>query len=314
MLGVTCQTVSRWENASCYPDMELLPEIAELLEITVDELLGIDKSIQQKDIESYLNRFQEAVSKGQVEECITIARESVKLYPNNYALLNKLMYALFISGDGDGNIPNWKENMERHDAEIVALGERIIEYCPDQEIRLEATARLAFQHCEMGRKSIGRKIYDTLPLMESCRELNEVWGLEAEELLPHSRKLVERGYEILRNGLHRLAKRQFSDEDRLFIYQKLAALERFIYDDENPVDFFQNAYLHYETARVLFKMDRISDGFAELEHMADYAKAHDNRDDVIEVNTLLLGKQTFYKTEFDAYRNSTEFQKLNWVL
>ena len=35
------------------------------------------------------------------------------------------MYALFIAGDDDGNIPEWKENMEKYDAEITALGERI---------------------------------------------------------------------------------------------------------------------------------------------------------------------------------------------
>ena len=28
VLGVTYQSVSRWENNTCYPDMELLPDIA----------------------------------------------------------------------------------------------------------------------------------------------------------------------------------------------------------------------------------------------------------------------------------------------
>ena len=35
-----------------------------------------------------------------------------------------------------------------------------MKYCPDQTIRLEATARLAFQHCEMGRKKLGRMLYE----------------------------------------------------------------------------------------------------------------------------------------------------------
>ena len=70
-------------------------------------------------------RFQEAISQGKVYDCIAIAREGVAEYPNNVALLNKLMYALFIAGDDDGNIPEWKENMEKYDAEITALGERI---------------------------------------------------------------------------------------------------------------------------------------------------------------------------------------------
>ena len=38
-LGVTAKTISRWENGNYMPDISLLIPIAELLEITVDELL-----------------------------------------------------------------------------------------------------------------------------------------------------------------------------------------------------------------------------------------------------------------------------------
>ena len=31
------------------------------------------------------------------------------------------MYALFVSGDDDGNIPEWKDNMEKYDEEIKAF-------------------------------------------------------------------------------------------------------------------------------------------------------------------------------------------------
>ena len=41
MLNVSSQSVSRWELGICYPDMELLPMLAEIFEITVDKLLGI---------------------------------------------------------------------------------------------------------------------------------------------------------------------------------------------------------------------------------------------------------------------------------
>ena len=37
-LGVSYQSVSRWENGTTYPDIELLPAISKLFDITVDEL------------------------------------------------------------------------------------------------------------------------------------------------------------------------------------------------------------------------------------------------------------------------------------
>lgn len=153
VLGVSYQSVSRWENKQCYPDMELLPVIADFFGVTVDNLLGVDELIEKERVDEYLARFQDAVSCGKIEECISIIRDGVAEYPNNYMLLNKLMYALFLAGDDDGNLPDWKESRQKYDAEITALGERIMKYCPDQDIRMEATARLAFNHCEMGRKA-----------------------------------------------------------------------------------------------------------------------------------------------------------------
>jgi len=47
-LGVTYQSVSRWENGATYPDLELIPAIAEVLAVTVDELLGMPQIEKEK--------------------------------------------------------------------------------------------------------------------------------------------------------------------------------------------------------------------------------------------------------------------------
>lgn len=39
-LNITAQSVSKWENDNSYPDISLLNDIAEIFNITVDELLG----------------------------------------------------------------------------------------------------------------------------------------------------------------------------------------------------------------------------------------------------------------------------------
>lgn len=113
ILGVSYQSVSRWETGTCYPDMELLPVISDFFGVTVDKLLGVNENIEREKVAQYLSRFQESISQGKIYDCIAIAREGVAEYPNNFALLNKLMYALFVAGDDDGNIPEWKENKEK---------------------------------------------------------------------------------------------------------------------------------------------------------------------------------------------------------
>lgn len=41
-LGVTNQTVSKWESGQCCPDIQLLPAIAEFFHVSVDALLGYE--------------------------------------------------------------------------------------------------------------------------------------------------------------------------------------------------------------------------------------------------------------------------------
>ena len=54
-LGVSFQTISKWERGECYPDIEMLPKIANFFGITIDALMGADQC-QEKE---YVNTLQE---------------------------------------------------------------------------------------------------------------------------------------------------------------------------------------------------------------------------------------------------------------
>ena len=40
LVGVSAFAVSKWERELCYPDIFLLPDISDLLGISIDEMLG----------------------------------------------------------------------------------------------------------------------------------------------------------------------------------------------------------------------------------------------------------------------------------
>ena len=54
-LGVSAQAVSRWENGSTYPDVALIPALAEIFSVTTDQLFGV---LQQEIREEALETFR----------------------------------------------------------------------------------------------------------------------------------------------------------------------------------------------------------------------------------------------------------------
>lgn len=301
VLGVSCQSVSRWENGSCYPDIELIPTIAEFFGISTDRLMGIDETKEKDAISIYLDEFQKSINKGDIYNCIRIARDGVKEFPNNYVLLDKLMYALFVSGDNDGNISEWKENMEKYDAEITALGERIMKYCPDQNIRLTATARLAFNHCENGRKEIGRKLYNTLPPMELCREQHIWWSLEKEEKLPFLQKAVMDSFKLLESFIWLFADADVGDcQTELIALKKVFELNELILDGNRPNNNWGITWLDFDIAKRYAMLGDIENTFKHLRKAVAEAKAFDNRPDEQKYSAVLVGEITESKLDFET--------------
>ena len=299
VLGVSCQSVSRWENNSCYPDIELIPTIAAFFDISTDKLMGIDESAEKKAVNQYLKDFQVAISIGNIDECIRIARAGVAEFPNNYALLNKLMYALFVATSDDANIVDWKENQIKYDAEIVALGESIIKYCSDTYIRYDATTRLAFHHCEMGRKALGRSIYETLPSIYDCREWSIWWALSEEEKIPHTRTLISKSYDILSDMLWELTD-LVPAEDALKVFEKISVLDNLIYEDSWSNQTWCNSRYSCFYAKCLVQLNRFDEAIKQLELSVKSAIAFDNRPEEIKTNSFLLGERVRKRTDFET--------------
>jgi len=49
-IGVTPQAISRWESEGGYPDIELLPALADFFSVSTDELLGYKLSERKREL------------------------------------------------------------------------------------------------------------------------------------------------------------------------------------------------------------------------------------------------------------------------
>ena len=101
-LGVTCQAVSRWEAGGGYPDMEIIPVIANFFGVSIDELFGYD-NVREKRIDEIVNQLTEMNNKNNgidvnINECINLARNALAEFPGNERLMLCLAWILYTAG------------------------------------------------------------------------------------------------------------------------------------------------------------------------------------------------------------------------
>lgn len=101
-LGVSNQAVSRWEKDGCYPDMEIIPAIANYFGVSIDELFGYQNDRDKKVI-SIIDRVKEYDIHNKddlksAEECIMVLRNGLAEFPNNESLLITLAETLWEVG------------------------------------------------------------------------------------------------------------------------------------------------------------------------------------------------------------------------
>ena len=87
-VGVSFQTVSRWETGVVYPDIELLPVLAELFETRVDELIGCTKNDKDKMLKK---RWEEYEKLTDAEEQYAYLKEMKRDFPKEYLVPHTMM-------------------------------------------------------------------------------------------------------------------------------------------------------------------------------------------------------------------------------
>ncbi|MCH5187868.1 MAG: helix-turn-helix transcriptional regulator [Oscillospiraceae bacterium] len=97
-IGISVQSVSKWERGEALPDTVLLPNIAEFYGVTVDELLGVGKIRREAEIQKFKAKFDTLGEKKEYFAQLKLAKKIYADYPGDITVMRCMMDALRRSG------------------------------------------------------------------------------------------------------------------------------------------------------------------------------------------------------------------------
>ena len=195
-LGVTAQAVSRWEAGGSYPDINLLPSIANFFGVSMDELFGYEGD-REKRIDSLAKEIDRLndLNSGRDEcitECIALARSALLEFPGNERLMLALASALYKAGyvrygenhiiDPDG-YSVYNTQLHRSYAEwleAVTLYEKVLQTLPLGKLRDRATEELSQLYLNLGENEKGLALADSAPSMWNSREFLRAYACDGK--------------------------------------------------------------------------------------------------------------------------------------
>lgn len=207
-LGVTSQAVSRWESGGSYPDMNLIPSIANFFGVSIDELFGyegerahrIDTLVAEIDRMNHLNRGKDVC----IAECIALARSALVEFPGNEKLMLSLASVLCKAGyvrygechlvDGEGYDVYDVEKHKTYEEwkEAIPLYEKVLQTLPRGKLRDRATDELSQLYLNLGEHEKGMALAESAPDMWNCREFLRAYACDGKQhVKAHSELLLK---------------------------------------------------------------------------------------------------------------------------
>lgn len=143
-LGITPQSVGKWERGEGFPDITLLPRIAFYFDITVDELLCVDQVRVEEAIAEYERQAAVYQNNGENEKNLKLWEQAYAEFPNDCRVIEGLMFAI----NRDAVYPCPKDEAKR----IISLGEELLRKTTDVKQRENAIMLLCYIYAEIDKE------------------------------------------------------------------------------------------------------------------------------------------------------------------
>ena len=155
-LGITPQSVSKWERGESYPDITFLPALANILETSIDLLIGMN-TIRSKETRYNIHKkATEFQRRGDYNSAEKVYRNALLIYPNKPGMILGLAGVLALQGKSE---------------EAVELMERGLPLSTNEKQKSTIRATLCFLYLKCGKIDKANALASELPHTRESREV-----------------------------------------------------------------------------------------------------------------------------------------------
>ena len=311
ILSISSQAVSRWETDAAMPDISLLPLLCSIFNISADELLGIDVTKQEEEINKVRERADEKSSRGYFKEAREILEDGLRKFPKSYLLMHDLMYvASCQSDDTDYNA----EQRKLFRQESITLGEKILNSCTQDEIRNDAVQILCFSYRDMGENEKAKALARKMPHMVVCRESLMSHIATGDEKLSAKQREMYLYVQFLETRICYMDTKmdngewRYSDKENSMLRDKAISLLDVIFEDGN-YGFYHGhlADIHSYQAKYYAGLHSVEKTLYHLKKASEHSVAFLNWDQDGEYTCLLFKGMRRESFSTNDTRNSALF-------
>jgi transcriptional regulator with XRE-family HTH domain len=155
-LGITPQSVSKWERGECYPDIALLPALANVFETSIDLLLGMDTIRAEQTRYNIHSKATDLQRAGDYAAAEKVYRDALLIYPNKPGMLLGLAGVLALQGKAE---------------DAIAYIERGLPLSENEKQKATMRAVLCFLYLQCGNSQKANMLASELPHMRESREV-----------------------------------------------------------------------------------------------------------------------------------------------
>ncbi len=156
LLGVTPQSVSKWERAESYPDITFLPALANIFETSIDLLIGMDTIRAEQTRYNIHKKATEYQRDGDYAAAEAVYRDALLIYPNKPGMLLGLAGVLALQGKVK---------------EAITLTERGLPLSINEKQKATMRAVLCFLYLQCGDIDRANALAAELPHTRESREV-----------------------------------------------------------------------------------------------------------------------------------------------